>query len=78
MIKMSEHMQKPLSEYMDTYVSCKSRRRVSSVVLVEHSSANPEVRFRARSQTRVMDYDEACFIHLTPRVFHNFPKAVGV
>ena len=27
---------------------------------------------------RVMDYDEACFMHLTPGVVHNFPKAVGV
>ena len=36
------------------------------------------VRFRARSHTGVMDYDEACFMHLTPGVVHNFPKAVGV
>ena len=35
-------------------------------------------RFRARSHTGVMDYDEACFMHLTPGVVHNFPKAVGV
>ena len=28
--------------------------------------------------TGVMDYDEACFMHLTPGVVHNFPKAVGV
>ena len=28
--------------------------------------------------TGVMGYDEACFMHLTPRVVHNFPKAVGV
>ena len=26
----------------------------------------------------VMDCDEACFMHLTPGVVHNFPKAVGV
>ena len=26
----------------------------------------------------VVDYDEACFMHLTPGVVHNFPKAVGV
>ena len=25
-----------------------------------------------------MDYNEACFMHLTPGVVHNFPKAVGV
>ena len=25
-----------------------------------------------------MDYDEACFMHPTPGVVHNFPKAVGV
>ena len=36
------------------------------------------VRFRARSHTGVMDYDEACFMHITPGVVHNFPKAVGV
>ena len=28
--------------------------------------------------TGVMDYDEACKMHLTPGVFHNFPKAEGV
>ena len=54
------------------------RRRVSSVV--EHSSADPKVpgSIQARSHTGVMDYDEACFMHLTPGVVHNFPKAVGV
>ena len=36
------------------------------------------VRFRAQSHTGVMDYDEACKMHLTPGVVHNFPKAVGV
>ena len=48
--------------------------------MVEHSSANLKVavRFRARFHTGVMDYDEACFMHLTPGVVHNFPKAVGV
>ena len=47
--------------------------------MVEHSSANPSlVRFWARRHTGVMDYDEACFMHLTPGVVHNFPKAVGV
>ena len=55
------------------------RRRVSSVV--EHPSTNPitrsPVQFRARSHTGVMDYDEACFMHLTSGVVHNFPKAVG-
>ena len=40
-----------------------------------HSSANPKV---PRSHTGVMDYDEAYFMRLTPRVVHNFPKAVGV
>ena len=28
--------------------------------------------------TRFMDYDVAFFMHLTPEVVHNFPKAVGV
>ena len=48
--------------------------------MVEHSSANPKVlvRFRARSHTEVMDYNEACFMHLTIGVVHNLPKAVGV
>ena len=36
------------------------------------------VRFRAWSHTGVMDYDEACFMHLTPGMVHNFLKAVGV
>ena len=58
--------------------TCNLRRRVSSVV--EHSSViqRSPVRIRARSHTGVMDYDEACFMHLTPAVVHNFPKAVGV
>ena len=30
------------------------------------------------SHTGVMDYDEACIMHLTPGVVYNFPKAVGV
>ena len=31
-----------------------------------------------RVHARVMDYDEACIMHLTRGVVHNFPKAVGV
>ena len=48
--------------------------------MVEHSSTNLKVPvgFRAQSHTGVMDYDEACFMHLTPGVVHNFPKAVDV
>ena len=55
-----------------------TRKRVSSVI--EHSSTNPKVlgRFRARSHTGVMDYDEKRFMQLTSGVVHNFPKAVGV
>ena len=54
------------------------KRRVSSVV--EHLSINPRflVQFWAQSHTRVMDYDEASMMHLTPGVVHNFPMAVGV
>ena len=36
------------------------------------------VLFRPRSHTQVMDYNEACFMHLTPGVVQNFPKTVGV
>ena len=48
--------------------------------MVEHSSANPKVPslIPGRSLTRVMDYEEACIMHLAPGVVHNFPKAVGV
>ena len=48
--------------------------------MVEHSSANPKVpgSIPGLSHTGVMDYDEARFMHLTPGVGHNFPKAVGV
>ena len=49
-------------------------KRYSTHLLIQRSP----VRFRAWSHTRVMDYDEACFMHLTPGVVHNFPKAVGV
>ena len=46
----------------------------------QHSSANPKapIRFWARSHTGFMDYDKACFMHPTPGVVHNFPKAVDV
>ena len=48
--------------------------------VVEHSTANPKVPglIPGPVSYRVMDYDEACFKHLTPGVFQNFPKAVGV
>ena len=48
--------------------------------MVEQSSANPKVpgSIPGGSHTGVMDYDETCFMHLTPGVVHNFPKAVGV
>ena len=51
-----------------------------SVSVVEHSSSNPKVPglIPGPVLTGVMDYDEACFMHLTPGVVHNFPKAVGV
>ena len=53
-------------------------RRASSVV--EHSSTNPKVpgSIAGPVSYRVMDYDEACFMHFTPGVVHNFPKALGV
>ena len=41
-------------------------------------SVSVSVGFTNRSHTGVMDYDEACCMHLTPGVVHNFPKAVGV
>ena len=48
--------------------------------MVEHSSAILEVPGSISSPVsyQVMDYDEACIMHLTPGVVHNFPKAVGV
>ena len=46
----------------------------------ERLSANPKApdSIWARSHTGVVDYKEACFIHLTPRVVHNLPKVVDV
>ena len=39
----------------------------------------PSSKYKRFTETsKVMDYDEACFMHLTPGVVHNFPKAVGV
>ena len=48
--------------------------------MVEHLSANPKVpgSIPGPVSYRGLDYDEACFMHLTPGVVHNFPKAVGV
>ena len=34
--------------------------------------------FEVSPYNMVMDYDEACFMHLTPGVVHNFSKTVGV
>ena len=34
--------------------------------------------FWAQSHCGVMDYDEACFMQLSPEMVHNFLKAVGV
>ena len=47
--------------------------------MVEHSSANPQVPISnpAQSHTGIIDYVEACFMHLTSGVVHNFPKADG-
>ena len=36
------------------------------------------VSVHSMSNTGVMDYDEACCMHLTPGVVNNFPKAMGV
>ena len=48
--------------------------------MVEHSSANPKVpgSIPGLISYQGHGYDEACFMHLTPGVVHNFPKAVGV
>ena len=48
--------------------------------MVEHSSTNPKVPglIPGPVSYQVMVYDEACFMHLTPGVVHNFPKTVGV
>ena len=48
--------------------------------MVEHSSANPKGPWFDSDLVSygVMDYDEACFMHLTPGLVNNFPKAVGV
>ena len=50
--------------------------------MVEHSYTNRKVpglipgpvSYRGHG----LNYDEACFMHLTPGVVHNFPKAVRV
>ena len=53
--------------------------------MVEHAAANPKVpglipgtvSYRGLipgSHTGVMDYDEACFMHLIPGVVNNVPK----
>ena len=50
-------------------------RRVSSVL--EHSSTNPKVPGSILGPGSYRGHG-LCFMHLTPRVVHNFPKAVGV
>ena len=43
-----------------------------SLLLIQRSP----VQFRAWSHTGIFDYNEAGFMHPTPRVVHNFPKVV--
>ena len=62
-------------EYSDFFIyQCVIGQNNSEGPLIQRSP----VRIRALSHTGVMDYDEAHFMHLTPGVVHNFPKAVGV
>ena len=46
--------------------------------MVEHSSTNPKAPGSIPIHIGVIDYDEACFMHPTPGMVHNFPKAVGL
>ena len=46
--------------------------------MVEHLSANPKVPGSIPGPVSYRCHGEACFMHLTPGVVHNFPKAVGV
>ena len=48
--------------------------------LAQKESTRPLIQrslVRFRFHTGVMDYDESCFMHLTPGVVHNFPKGCG-
>ena len=38
----------------------------------------PDCRDMSRRNFYLFYYDEACIMHLTPGMFHDFPKAVGV
>ena len=76
------------------FISCFKRSKVKKYLracmgafkgeeLAQWQSTRPLIQrspvlFRARSHTGVMDYDEACLMHITPGVVHNFLKAVGV
>ena len=46
--------------------------------MIEHSSTNPKVPVSIPGPLSYRGHDEACFMHRTPGVVHNFPKAVGV
>ena len=59
------------------------KKEVPIRTFLNHPAATPETEVflvwpQAWSHSGVMDYDEACFMHLTPGVVHNVPKAVGV
>ena len=38
---------------------------------------SPLVNFQAQFHAEIIDYDEAGFMELTPRVVHTFPNAAG-
>ena len=63
-----------LPKYSQTAINTSCCSLPEGSKIIQRSS----VQFRGRSHTGVMDYDEACFMHLTPGVVHKLPKAVGV
>ena len=87
--KFAEHLEN-VAPYRKPYQNLASIIHLSLVPYYDHTThwkhrnipnlliQRSPFQFWARYHTRVMDYDEACFKHLTPGVVHNFPKAVGV
>ena len=72
-----QHMHFTSLLFSQTFSRLSFRKRVSSVV--ECSSTNSKVHGSIPvPYCMVMDYDEACIVHLSPGVVHNFLKDVDV
>ena len=67
-------MKYPLGSPLGAAILCILPSRSQSSQITQRAQSHTG----SRSHTGLVDYDEACSMHLTPGVVHNFPEAVSV